>query len=239
MIEINLLPEDLKGLQKKKKSTKVDIKMPEIPLMPVLIASVSIFIFVHLCIGLLFVVKKNQLGSLTKKHEVILPEERKALVLKDEFDNLNEKFTIIDSLTKSTFAWSRKLHDLSEAMTDGVWLTSLSLKVPVEKSKTISVRPNTQRGLLDIEGGEETSDKQVLVLEGSAASSIPGQETAIVAKFIKSLKASTGFFSDFEDIKITTIERKKLGAAEVMDFTIMCYFKPGENYFEKLESRNF
>jgi hypothetical protein len=80
--------------------------------------------------------------------------------------------------------------------------------------------------------------RQVLVLQGSAVSQSPGEEAAVVGKFMESLRNSKDFFADFEDIKLSSIQRKKLGAIEVMDFTVVCYFKKGRNYFEKLESRD-
>jgi hypothetical protein len=84
----------------------------------------------------------------------------------------------------------------------------------------------------------DTVGKQILILKGSAVSPTSEEETALVGKFIESLRNNKDFYGDFEDIKLSSIQRKKTGSMEVMDFTIICYFKSGRRYFEKLEGTN-
>ena len=114
-------------------------------------------------------------------------------------------------------------------MTDGVWLNSLYLSIEAPDADAMMMQDFSQPQVIPPE-------IQTLVLKGTAVSPSPGEETAVVGKFIESLRDNKDFFADFQDIKVTTIERKKLGQIEVMDFTIVCYFKEGRRYFEKLEA---
>lgn len=214
MVDLNLLPGDLKRIQKKRAGIK--IKMPKIVPAPLIILLISVLLLSQGSIGLLAVTQRNRLIKLNAEFGKISAQEKMALALKKEADELNRRLTIIESLTSGSLLWSKKLYDLSGAVIDGAWLTSLSLSTEELAAKG--------------------ARRQAMVLRGSAVSPAPGGETAIVGKFIESLKENKGFFSDFEDIKVSSIQRKRLGEIEVMDFTIVCYFKPGRSYFEKLKA---
>jgi Tfp pilus assembly protein PilN len=233
MIELNLLPKDLKVVPKKKKTT-TNITLPKVAPVPLIISAISIILVSQLILGLFSVAQTNKLAKLSKEINQLSPQEAIAAALKKEVDELDRKFSVIDSLTSSSLIWSKKLYDLSSTLTEGVWLTSLYLTT--EASEPQGGTPASQTTAYT--PPQQMPPRQVLVLQGSAVSQSPGEEAAVVGKFMESLRNSKDFFADFEDIKLSSIQRKKLGAIEVMDFTVVCYFKKGRNYFEKLESRD-
>lgn len=218
MIELNLLPENLKGAHKKRKMA-IRLKVPKLFPAPVIITVISILLVSQGLIAFLATTQRNRLLKLRADFNEIAPQEKVAAVLKKEVDELKNRLFMIDSLTSGSLIWSKKLYDLSGAMIDGVWLTSLNLKAAAADGKD----------------PKKSASKQALFLAGSAVSPTAGGETAIIGKFIESLRSHKGFFSDFDDIKVSTIQRKKMGEMEVMDFTIICYFKQGRRYFEKLK----
>jgi len=224
MIELNLLPEDMRAARKKKAMPKVNIKLPKIPIVPLIITAGSIFIAIHLGLFIFHAIQKNRLTSLQAEKQRLMPQEADAQKLRAEVAKLSKKYAVIDSLASGGFLWSSKLSDLSQAVTDGVWLTSLYLQIEAPDQKAIA---------LSTAGAPVP--REVMVLEGTAVSTMPGEETAIVGKFIESLKKHQGFFDDFEEIKLSSIERKKLGEVEVMKFTLFCYCKSGRSNFEKLK----
>lgn len=218
MVEFNLMPEKLKSGQKKRMGVK--LKIPKLFPAPVIITVISILLVSQGLLAFFATVQSNRFLKLQAVFNEIAPQEKVAMVLKKEADELSSRLLMIDSLTSGSLIWSKKLYDLSGAVIDGVWLTSLDLKTTEISGK------DAQKG----------GRKQALFLKGSAVSPTPGGETAIIGKFIESLRSHKGFFSDFDDIKVSTIQRKQLGEIEVMDFTIICYFKQERRYFEKLKA---
>lgn len=229
MIELNLLPDNLKKVQKKKATVKLNIKMPQIPIIPVAIAILVIFVVGHLALSFLVTAQKRSIIKLSNEMETFSPQAQEAQEIKGEFDRLNGKLSVITSLTNASLLWSKKLSDLSEATTEGVWLTALYLDKD-EPPRSVFTSAYTQAE----SPGPPANEK--LVLEGMAVSAGAGEEeTAIIGRFIKSLKSHSEFFNEFDDIKVSSIQRSKLGDVEVMGFTIVCNFKPGRSYFERLE----
>lgn len=218
MVELNLLPQEVKVGPKKKPGIK--LKIPKVVVTPLIIGVISVLLLSQGLISLLSINQRSRLIKLNTEFAEISPQAKVSGVLKKQVDELNRRLSVIESLTSGSLVWSKKLHDLNGAMIEGVWLTSLSLKTEALKGGA----------------GKKSRRRQTLVLKGSAVSPSPGGETAIVGKFIESLRNNRGFFDDFDDIKVSSIQRKRLGEIEVMDFTIVCYFKTGRRYFEKLEA---
>ena len=237
MIELNLLPEKLRLAHKEKKPIKFDL--PQTSLKSLSLAIISVVILIHIILGLFSFAKKNQMVRLKERLKEIAPKESTFKELKSQSDELSKKFQAIDSLTSGSLLWSKKMHDLSEAMIDGVWLTSIYLNTETSKKKAPArINTDTQKkpgSAARVTPAEETIIRQALVFRGSAVSSIPGEETAIVGKFIESLRKHKAFFDDFDEIKLSSSLTKELGDVEVMDFALVCYFKQGRSYFEKLE----
>ncbi|NQT96072.1 MAG: hypothetical protein HQ572_06430 [Candidatus Omnitrophica bacterium] len=231
MIEFNLLPADLKGPEKKKSS--IQMKVPNIAPTPIIIGVIAVILLSQVTIGVLAVVQRKRLTRISTEINNISADEEIATALQNEFNSLSSKFSIIDSLASGSLIWSKKLYDLSESLTDGVWFNSLSLSTESPRAGA-----NITQGAAYPVSTEEVLGRQVLVLEGSAVSPAPGEEAAVVGKLIESLRNDKEFFKDFDDIKLSSIQRKKRGQIESMDFTIVCYFKIGRSYFEKLEAGN-
>jgi len=123
---------------------------------------------------------------------------------------LNGKLSAINELTSKSILWSKKMSDLSAAITEGVWLSELSL--------------HDEKG---------PKNEQAMLLKGSVFSYTEGEEAAIIGSFINSLKYNKGFFEDFKDIKLESSRMRSIAELEVMDFSIICYFKGGRSYFDK------
>jgi mannitol/fructose-specific phosphotransferase system IIA component (Ntr-type) len=73
-------------------------------------------------------------------------------------------------------------------------------------------------------GSEPGVLRETLVIEGSSIISGESAEGAI-GKFVNSLKENGSFSSDFDDIELAKVERKKVQNTEIMNFIIICHFK--------------
>lgn len=180
-----------------RKKKKVAFKMPEVnvKILPIGIGFFAILILTQLALGMAISSKTKAFESLNEEWNKIFPEKREVDALKKEVNEIERKVDIIDQLIVKRTLWSRKLSDLSNSMISGIWLTKLSL----QKNKQLNI-------------------------EGNAYSSY-GDETAVVGRFIKSLKENEDFFSDFSKIELGQIQRRSIKDAEVMRFVISCYFK--------------
>ena len=234
MIELNLLPKNLCLEQKKSKKTAFNIRLPKIniPPMHIIISVIGIIFISQAILGIIGLTQKKRKVALSAELALIASQEKVATTLKEEVDVLLRKLSIIDSLTQGSLLWSEKLYDVSMALIDGVWLRSLSLGTEaLQVPRAVYNAPGQATPAVQM-------PRQFLVLKGSAVSSSSGDETAIVGKFIDSLKNNESFFEDFDDIKLSSIQRKKKGEIELMEFTLVCYFKQGRSYFEKLAAGN-
>ena len=209
MIEINLLPEELR---------KRRIELPEISFLPIIIAFLGIVIIAHLLLGLSINLKTKSLRRLEKRWQEVLPDKENADKFKHELTVMRTKIDTIDNLIQSRTSWAKKLSDLSDAMIPSVWLNRLWLEKRVVLQKP--------------EAGESeegsTEPKRVIVktlhLNGSVVAT-GGEGTATIGTFIKSLKNNEEFFADFKEIESAFIQRSQLKDIEVMDFELICYFK--------------
>jgi len=233
MIEFNLLPKDIRAARPKKASA-TQVTLPKVAPIPVIIGIIVVIIVSQIGLSITATMQRNRLAEISTQISAIADDEKIANILQSELNKLSRKFSVIDSLASGSLIWSKKLFDLSAGVTDGVWLRSLYLNT-AELQNAAGVNPMAAAGYGAV---PEQLARQVLVIEGSAVSPSSGEEAAVVGKFIESLRNSKEFFEDFEDIKLSSIQRKKLGEIESMDFSIECYFKSGRSYFEKLEARD-
>ncbi|MFH0731899.1 MAG: hypothetical protein V2A72_03130 [Candidatus Omnitrophota bacterium] len=207
MIEINLLPEELRKNKKPKKEV-LNLKSANLPWKAIAITIAVVFIASQLLAAQILFFKKGTL----KKTELLIkdtePKYKMAQSLKSEIKQLNSKLSAVNELTSKSILWSKKMSDLSSAVIEGVWLKELSL----QQKKGVKTQ-------------------EVLLLIGSVASRSPGEEAAIIANFINSLRSNGGFYDDFIDIKLESSQMTKIGVLDVMNFKIVCYFKEGRGSF--------
>lgn len=220
MIEINLLPHEIRRKRKK-------IELPNISFLPVVAAFLGVIIIIHLFTGLMAAMKAKTLKDLERKWQSVLPVKEEADKVKAELIGTRAKIDAIDKLIEARRSWAVMLGDISDAMIPGVWLNKLWL----EKR---AIAREIPRVMADSEESAAKTAKEpkkmtmmtirTLHLNGSVITG-GGEETAVIGKFIRSLKDNKNFISDFTDIESASIQRTKLKDEEVMDFELICYFK--------------
>lgn len=221
MITINLLPEELK--KKEPRFKKVDIpkvKLPtlnlkNLPILKIAIGVAIAIVALQVLVIITNIYSASQLKELTKRYNDIIPKKKEADQLKAQAKSINDKIKTIDELMVKRFSWARKLNDLSDSMTPGIWLSDLTYD---EKMTEKVVR---------LSKGKQATEKAIsryMTLSGYA-SSMGEQGTALIGKFIKSLKDNDNFFSDFSSIELGSIRSDRIENQEVMNFKITCLFK--------------
>jgi hypothetical protein len=221
MIEINLLPPELK--KSRRSGPKIDMSKVDFTKLPMLkiaasaiglIAAVQISVFAF---GVLFSVF---CGSIERRYNEISATRQEAEKYKTDISQMTRKISAIDELMVKRFSWAKKLNDLSDSVTAGIWLAQLDYD-----ERTIE-RPKAQPAgaKADARQSTEKALERYLIISG-AASSMGEEGTALIGKFIEKLKNNPSFYSDFGDIELGNIKREQSGNQEIMTFRITCLFK--------------
>lgn len=229
MIEINLLPEELR--KKEPKFKRIDLSgfdLKNIPVFKIVIISLSTLAVFHILLFTTGVFSKARLKSLTKKYNDILPKKKEADALKAQSIAINSKVRTIDELMVKRFSWAKELNALSDSMTPGIWLSEFNY------DEKIGEKPASPRAVINSKGKREVSRPAIekvllryLIISGYA-SSMGEEGTALIGKFIKSLKDNSNFYSHFSDIELGSIKSERIENQEVMSFKITCLFKDSE-----------
>jgi len=226
MIEINLLPEELKKRRRAAPKKEMSaIKMERIPVTKIAVIAIVAVIAIHVVVFGFGIFAGANFNKLERDYKELMPEKRAAEQLKNQVDKMSRKVAAIDELMVKRFSWAKKLNDLSDSITPGIWLTDLSYDERfVERPKIVPV--DTSKGKPAGEGaaGMEKVMERYLIISG-AASSVTEEGTALIGRFIKSLKENPLFYSDFSDIELGNIRRERVDNQEVMSFKITCFFK--------------
>ena len=124
MIEINLIPEDLKQKVKPKKDgIKFETKHA-IYLIP---AAFGLLIIFHIFLGILTIFKAGQFNSLNSKWQKIAPQRKELEGFNKEYAILSDDALTIQQLTEKRVDWAEKLNKLSLSLPPGVWFNELSV----------------------------------------------------------------------------------------------------------------
>ncbi len=122
MIEINLLPEELKV---KVKKAQVESQLDYTPLIGVLLA--GLILLVNLVLGLNSLAKSGQIKSLNAKWKKMIPQQKASEEFKRGFISQPEDADIISQLLSQKVSWPRKLNELCSSLPNGVWFNNLAL----------------------------------------------------------------------------------------------------------------
>lgn len=193
MIEINLLPEELKKTKKEAPfSLPAGVDLDAVKKKALwLFAGLLVFIAV-LPAGGIFI-RDSQMKMMARKEKKILPKVSELQKLNEETSVLKTRASIINELTKRRFLWAQKLNELSDLTLPCLWFTRIY-----------------------------TDGSSGLVIEGSVVSANE-EEMANVGKFIKAIKEDDEFFKYFKNIKLETVQRKTKYTTDVVDFKIALF----------------
>lgn len=196
MIEINLLP----GEFRKKEAIK--LVLPEGPIKKGLWFLFAVFLVGQILFTVWAVSQGFEVKRLRVQIAALKLQNRLVLQKKAETTLFMKRMEQIRTMTQRKFHWSLLLNAVSDSMTKGVWLQSLSAASP-------------------------PAPKHVLKLEGSVVS--PGQETAFIGRFIKELKDNSYLGNLLESVELSNINQRKIRDYDVYDFTLSCAFKKDKN----------
>jgi hypothetical protein len=219
MLQLDLLPEELKKKRKKQ------FAMPEISIgsLPILIGSGVLLVAVHVILLTAINFNKSAHAKMTKEWQEIEPLKKTIELIRRKNIETSKNIDSIEKLMSRKVLWFRKLNQLSGLLTPGIWYTKLSID-----EKVVALKAEPQPGQ---KMASALLTKRVvipyLIIEGEVSATY-GEELAIIGKFIKRLKHDKEFFGDFSNIELDSTKLHTILENDVMKFSINCYFKEAE-----------
>ena len=194
MIQINLLPEDLRVKSKNKTVEHETVAKPVnfspdqlfIWALPVLL---GVFISAHIYFAVILISKNGQLVALNRKWIELEPQKK----MFDEFNNVyssaSADASMVEMFNSKRILWAQKLNKLSLNLPGGVWFNDITIN-----SKDI-------------------------VIHGSVIS-LAKEEVNLVNKLLENLKADSEFSKDFISFELSNVQKKNVGGYDIADFVL-------------------
>ena len=151
MIELNLLPDEIK---RKRRKTKITIPVELIFGIGGLF--VCLLIIFHIMLAGTLFAKKMRYSQLSKAWDKIQPDKIRIDKLKEETSLLENRIKYVEQLTANRINWSEKLNRISDLIPRGVWLSSLVFDDPT----------------LKLEGSAVSKQKEEMILVGQFTSGL-------------------------------------------------------------------
>lgn len=183
MIEINLLPQELK-IKSKKVGLEPSYFLYLVPLL------FGILICVHVYLAILGIAKNCQFHALNNRWQKVAPQRKTLEDFKKEHELLSSDANIIQQLTAQRINWSEKLNKLSLNLPSGIWFDEIIVTS------------------LDF------------TLRGSVVS-LQKEEFGLINKFINNLKNDEGFFKFFNNLELSSVQRRVIGGYDVVGFVLV------------------
>ena len=139
MIEINLLPEELRAnLKKQNKSLNFSASK----LLLVIPLLLGILIFAHIYLTIVSIAKYNHYNTMNKAWKKLEPQRKILEGLGNDNALLSETAKNIKKLADIRLIWAEKLNKLSAGLPSGIWFNEISLsnKELVVKASAVSLQ---------------------------------------------------------------------------------------------------
>lgn len=191
MIEINLLPEELKTKTRSKKpASGAEPFIFETKYIFYIVPLVfSILICTHIYLGLAYFVKSGQLRQLSNKWQSLEPQRKELEVFNSEYAVISENAKAIQQLSQSRINWAQKLNLLSLGLPSGVWYNEISITA------------------------------NDFILQGSVVA-LQKEELTLINKLISNLKNDPVFFKDFNNLELNSVQKRNIGGYDIADFVL-------------------
>ncbi|HNW39936.1 MAG TPA: hypothetical protein PL125_05755 [Candidatus Omnitrophota bacterium] len=199
MIEINLLPEELKIKAKGHSPDQAAVKSPlaliqnrvfiyAIPVMLVFL------ILAHLYFAVLLISKNGKLVTLNRKWLALAVQKKELDKFNQEFSGSSQDAAVMAQLNRQRILWAEKLNALSLHLPPGVWFNDIVLK---------------------------SSD---LTIRGSVIS-LEKEEVGLINKLLDNLKILPEFSKDFSNFELSNVQKRSLGGYDIADFILVGVLK--------------
>ncbi|MDP3041228.1 MAG: hypothetical protein Q8N62_00620 [Candidatus Omnitrophota bacterium] len=200
MIQINLLPEELKIKTKGRNSGPAVIKNPlaliqERLFIYAIPAMLALFILAHFFLAVLLISKNRQWVSLNRKWLDSAAQKKEVDEFNREFSATFQDAGVLTQLSRQRILWAQKLNALSLHLPAGVWFNEILL------------------------------NSNNLTIKGSVIS-LQKEEVGLINKLLDNLKDTLEFSKDFSSFELSNVQKRSLGGYDIADFVLVGALKP-------------
>ncbi len=194
MIEINLLPEELRVKIKTKSVEHFTVSKPAaFSQEQLFVYAIPILLFVlvcaHIYFAVIFISKNNQLVVLNRKWVQLEPQKKGLDEFNNEYSSVSQDASLAQLLTGKRILWAEKLNKLSLNLPAGVWFNEI----------TISVKD--------------------IIIQGSVIS-FAKEEVNLINKLLENFKEDSEFSKDFVSFELSNVQKKNVGGYDIADFIL-------------------
>jgi len=194
MIEINLLPEELRVKIKTKSAEYSTVTKPAaFSQEQLFVYAIPILLFVLVCAHIYFVVisisKNNQLVALNRKWVELAPQKKGLDEFNNEYSSVSQDASLAQLLTGKRILWAEKLNKLSLNLPSGVWFNEITINA------------------------------KDIVIQGSVIS-FAKEEVNLINKLLENLKEDSEFSKDFVSFELSNVQKKNVGGYDIADFIL-------------------
>lgn len=200
MIEINLLPEELRAKTKEKASKQVVVKSgtgfnPDVLFICALPAVLALFVLAHIYFGVISISKSGKLTALNQKWIELAPQKKVFDEFNQEYSAATQDAGLTQLLLKQRILWASKLNALSLNLPAGVWFNDIVFS------------------------------KLNVTIQGSVVS-LKMDELNLINQLLDSLKADNEFFKDFTGFELSNVQKRTVGSYDISDFALQGTLRP-------------
>ncbi len=195
MIEINLLPEELRvkaksrNLEQAASKTGTGRNQDRLFIYAAALL-LGIFILAHLFFAVRAIFENGRLVSLGRKWARMAPQKKTFDEFNKEFSLVSQDAGITRGLTSQRVLWAEKLNKLSLNLPAGVWFNDIAIN-----NKNITIR-------------------------GSVIS-LQKEEVSLINKLLDNLKEDTDFAKDFSVFELSSVQERSIGGYDIADFVLV------------------
>ena len=195
MIKINLVPENLRKKRKAPVIPTIAFNLPVEATIGLIGGLIVLLIMGHVALFMLTCQKIAQKRNLDKEWETLFPSKQKVDLTTNELRALQGKKSAMDKITKG------------QRILWSPKLNSISDSIP----KGVWLK-------------KIALDQGALTIEGSAVSKI-AEEMISIGELTTNLKAQNRFITHMKNLEVGSIQRRKIEAVEISDFSIVAKFQ--------------
>ena len=124
MIELNLLPDEMKAKKKK----MMELQEINLPFVPITVGFIACLIAIHILLIGYTGLQKNTLSKVNREWEAMAPGQKELNELRGRVRQIEAKVTAIDELTKNRVTWASVLNEIRDTIIQNVWISDISLQ---------------------------------------------------------------------------------------------------------------
>jgi len=194
MIEINLLPEELrvktriKNVEHEAGAKPAAFSQDQLFIYAIP-AILGLFILLHFYFAVIAISKNSQLVSLNRKWLNLAAQKKAVDEFNSEFSSNLQDTSVLAQLNRQKIAWSQKLNKLSLNLPSGVWFNEITINA------------------------------KDIIIQGSVVS-LQMEEVGLINKLLENLKSDSEFSKDIAFFELSNVQKRNVGGYEVADFIL-------------------